>query len=87
MIILRNFAKRFLMFAGGIVLILTTAFFAIYRLPGDPAHGPEMSIRGSVEVYVPTMVFDGRLSHHPTGAPAEDAPMLIVPAPVSALAS
>jgi peptide/nickel transport system permease protein len=37
MIILRNFAKRFLMFAGGIVLILTTAFFAIYRLPGDPA--------------------------------------------------
>src|ERR1700733_3226781 len=49
----------------------------MHRQPGRPAHGPAMISRLIVEVYVPTMMFDGRLSHHPTGAPAEDAPMFI----------
>lgn len=35
--ILHGLLKRLLAFVAGLVLILTTAFFAIYRLPGDPA--------------------------------------------------
>jgi peptide/nickel transport system permease protein len=43
---LRYIAKRSLMLLTGIALILTVAFFAIYRLPGDPARmilGPRAS--------------------------------------------
>lgn len=50
---LRYLRNRLVMFAGGLALILMTSFFAIYRLPGDPARmilGPRASAR-SVEEF------------------------------------
>ena len=46
MAIFRYVRNRLLLFIGGIALILVTSFFAIYRLPGDPARmilGPRAS--------------------------------------------
>ena len=46
MAIMRYARNRLMMFAGGLALILMTSFFAIYRLPGDPARmilGPRAS--------------------------------------------
>lgn len=50
---MRYLANRLVMFAGGLALILMTSFFAIYRLPGDPARmilGPRASAQ-SVEQF------------------------------------
>jgi peptide/nickel transport system permease protein len=52
MAIIRYVRNRLLLFIGGIVLILITSFFAIYRLPGDPARmilGPRASAESVVQ--------------------------------------
>ena len=52
MILLRYVVKRLLMLLGGLALILFISFFAIYRLPGDPARmilGPRASAESIAE--------------------------------------
>jgi peptide/nickel transport system permease protein len=53
MAMIRYARNRLLMFAGGLALILMISFFAIYRLPGDPARmilGPRASTQ-SIEAF------------------------------------
>ncbi len=52
MAMMRYATNRLVLFAGGLALILMTSFFAIYRLPGDPARmilGPRASAQSIEE--------------------------------------